>query len=124
MTTQIKRFIELGDIIALRIDCRHCGASISLLVSRAIELERVRACPSCGRPWLNLPTGSNIEPVVKGCIAAIKETVDTLRSWEQQMRAAGFEGFALALEIKTAPAKSMGTDQEDTLAPASRQPGE
>lgn len=104
MTIQTKRFIELPDIVALRLECNDCGTTICVLVSKEVKVKTIHSCPNCQKPWLTLPTGSTIEPTVTKCIESIKETITALQSWEQQMKAADFPGFKLTLEIKSGEA--------------------
>ncbi len=59
MTEQLKRFIELADIIGLRLECKKCGCSVSLGDSPkdAIYQQLYKAsstlarCPGCGEEW-------------------------------------------------------------------------
>ena len=105
MTIQTKHFIELSDILSIRLECLNprCRAAISLALSKdgEFELAKVRVCPNCSRPWLLIPGGSTIEPTVKTCIDSIRVTIGAIDAWKEQMTACGFPGFSLALEIKS-----------------------
>ena len=63
MTSQTKHFIELGDIVGLRLECRnkHCDASLligldkeagnlSSLLSKDNDV--LARCPACKRAWM------------------------------------------------------------------------
>lgn len=92
MKNQLKRFIDPGDVIAVRIDCKHCQVTISLPVSKDIDVDKLLVCPYCTRPWLRLPDGTTGEIQVKQCIREIRVLSEMLSSGR-------FKGFALQLEI-------------------------
>ena len=52
MTIQRTRRIEVSDIAALVFDCNACGAKLSLVPSREINLQRFERCPACNEAWL------------------------------------------------------------------------
>jgi hypothetical protein len=99
MTIQTKQFIEPSDILAVRFDCLHCGASVALAVSREFSLETLGGCPNCRRPWLKTSDNS-IASTVKACVDAIDKTVATLHEWKNTMKALHHPGFSLFLEVK------------------------
>ena len=101
MTTQTKCFIEPADIVAVRFDCLHCGASVTLATSRELSLQTLDSCPNCRRPWLAIP-GNSITGTVKECMDAIEKTIAALRDWGGTMRTAHHPGFSLFLEVKKA----------------------
>ena len=94
MKNQLKRFIDPGDVIAVRIDCKHCHATISLPVSKDIDVIKLLVCPYCTRPWLRLPDGTTGEMQVQKCIREISVLSEMLASGR-------FSGFSLQLEITT-----------------------
>jgi len=50
MTSQTRHYIQIADLLALRCDCKSCGASLSL----AMKEEAARSlenCPACGKAW-------------------------------------------------------------------------
>jgi hypothetical protein len=55
MTSETKHFIELSDVIALRLKCRHCNAELHVTLD---ELPRtdgaLSICPNCKRPWATI----------------------------------------------------------------------
>jgi hypothetical protein len=63
MTSQTKHFIELGDIVGLRLECRNKKCDASLLVRMdsetgnlpsllAIDNGVMATCPACGHAWM------------------------------------------------------------------------
>jgi hypothetical protein len=93
MTTQAKRFITPGDIVAIRMDCTACGASLSVQLTGSIRVDRLLGCPNCNEPWLKLPSGANLDLQVRNCVAALNELVQKLTGKE-------YSGFNLCLEIQ------------------------
>lgn len=59
MTVQTKHFIELSDVLSLRFDCKHCGASLSLSLDDRLY-GTIASCPGCHQPWTVL-NGSSYE---------------------------------------------------------------
>ena len=92
MTAHLKKFIAPGDIVAVRLDCTQCGASLSIPVSGRIRIERLFGCPSCNEPWLRLASGMNLDTEVRNCVAALNELAQKLKHKE-------CGGFNLNLEI-------------------------
>ena len=50
MTSQTKHYIEIGDLLAFRCDCKSCGASLSLPLKEDAA-RSIDSCPSCGKAW-------------------------------------------------------------------------
>ena len=50
MTSQTKHYIEIKDLLALRCDCKTCGASLSLPLKEDAA-RSIEACPACGKVW-------------------------------------------------------------------------
>ena len=78
MTIQTKHFIELSDIIALRLDCKNCFASLTCSRGDKIEAKLLRVCPQCNEPWAALPGGSTIELEITKLVSALREAKLTL----------------------------------------------
>jgi hypothetical protein len=76
MTSQIKHYIEIKDLLALRCDCRECGASLSLALndSAARSLER---CPSCNKDWAQGQNQKEISSFVRqvGALTVLAHTM-------------------------------------------------
>lgn len=98
MTRKTSDLIEPSDIAALRIECNECHSVLSVPLSRDIDVTRLLVCPHCQAPWIKLTNGPSAERAVSGCISAIKDLNQILRSGK-------FAGFALSLEID--PAKEV-----------------
>jgi hypothetical protein len=100
MTTQTKTFIELSDIIGMRLQCKKCGCALSLGPDKDGETMGVvlsaaspvmGKCPACNAPWTQAPN-----PTVMWD-SDIKELFRRLRSLKKMED--GF-GCAIAIEIK------------------------
>ena len=96
MTVQTKRFIELADIIGLRLECKTCGNSISLGNSEKNEAvdfllgqaNTLHKCPLCQNQWTNqFDSGGDSD--IKAFFRALRE----LRTLEKNF------GCSLKLEI-------------------------
>ncbi len=100
MTSETKRFIELSDIVGLRLLCRSCGCSLLVDIGRedgpllnliSSTTSTLMKCPTCGEGWTQLrergdPWDSNIK--------------DFLRKMQFLRRVESNFGCALGLEIK------------------------
>jgi hypothetical protein len=53
MSSQTKQYIEMNDILSLRCDCKHCGASLSLPLANDLAKSLLN-CPNCNKPWARL----------------------------------------------------------------------
>jgi hypothetical protein len=101
MTSQTKTFIELSDIIGMRLECKKCGCSLLLGPDRDGETvgqvvsannDVLAKCPACKTPWTAAPNPTVLWD------SDIKELFRRLRDLKKME--AGF-GCAIALEIKT-----------------------
>lgn len=50
MTSQTKLYIEMTDMLALRCDCKECGASLSIPLTNTAG-NSLLACPKCRKAW-------------------------------------------------------------------------
>lgn len=96
MTIQTKHFIELSDIVSLRFDCKHCGASLSLSLDDRLY-RKIAECPSCQRYWTVL-NGASYEKLFSDVSASVKRLSDALVQTTL--------GCSLLLEVKEAPKNS------------------
>jgi hypothetical protein len=98
MTSHTKHYIDLSDIVALRLECKHCRGTISLPIHSEIRAQSLRACPNCNEHWASLHQGANME-------IAITNLVDTLKDFELAFRKRSeFSqegGFLLSVEINS-----------------------
>jgi hypothetical protein len=53
MTRQTKQFIEVADILAFRLECKHCGTSLLVSLKKVGSLPL--ACANCNSDWFNDP---------------------------------------------------------------------
>jgi DNA replicative helicase MCM subunit Mcm2 (Cdc46/Mcm family) len=98
MTTQTKTFIELSDILAVRVQCSKCQSTVTMPITREMSFAGMRHCPNCGKPWLVLEMTSK-ESEIAACAATIRATSDLLKTWQETLAATGHSGFSLTLEI-------------------------
>jgi ribosomal protein S27AE len=109
MTTQTKTFIELPDILAVRVECGKCHSTVTMPIARNMNFAGMKRCPNCGNAWLAVEM-SSIEPQIKACAESIRATVDELKNWQKTLSTMGSDGFSLSLEIK---GKQPETDEEE-----------
>lgn len=93
MTKQTKHYIELSDIKALRFECIHCKASLSLSLNDAIDVRKLRSCPNCNEPWAAIPNSSSVEQVIDEFIRRSRE-MNQLLSGDSKFP----KGFTMVLE--------------------------
>ena len=100
MTSETKRFIELSDIIGIRVKCRSCGCSLLIDATKddgpignlmLAHNSVLGICPTCSHPW------TATQPGRATWDSDIKEFVRKMQSLK---RAVGTLGCALELEIK------------------------
>jgi transcription initiation factor IIE alpha subunit len=87
MTSQTKRYIEVPEIIALRFDCKHCGASLSLPLARDVGKSLLK-CPRCGEGWARLENSTS-EVLIEELVEKIEKLSSILP----------YLGFRFYLEI-------------------------
>ena len=100
MTSELKRFIELSDIIGIRLKCRACGCSLLIAADRddgpigeliLAHNRTLAACPTCGQTW------AEYRPDGNGWDSEIKELI---RRMQALKKVGGALGCALELEIE------------------------
>ena len=99
MATQTKVFIELSDVIGLRMECGMCGTTVTLPIKRDMGFDGVQHCPSCGRAWLSFDK-TTFHPQLKACIEAIRVAAEGLKGWQDTLETIG-GGLTLSLQIKS-----------------------
>lgn len=97
MTAQTKHYIELSDIVSLRLVCKRCDTNLTFRLSDQIDARCIRVCPQCNEPWTKLPSGSTIENAVVEHVGSIKRLGDIVHRWSEQRPDSG---FSLTLEVK------------------------
>jgi hypothetical protein len=94
MTSETQRFIELSDILSLKLKCKGCGSALTIPSTRQMamreELGKLSTCPICRKPWATLE-GSTYEPL-------IIEFVSSLNKLRTAFKDAPI-GFALTFEV-------------------------
>lgn len=100
MTSELKRFIELSDIIGMRLRCRSCGCSLLLDTDReggpidnllASTSQTLANCPACKEGWTQFkPQGDPWDSDIKDFLRKMR----FLKQVESRL------GFSLELEIK------------------------
>ncbi len=99
MTTQTKTFIELSDIIGLRLECKNCGCSLLLEIEKdsgtinnlmADNNVLLNQCPTCAHAWAQTIRGTAGDSEIKEFFRAMR----ILKKLESRY------GCALSLEIK------------------------
>jgi hypothetical protein len=99
MTSETKHFVELSDIVALRLKCRHCQAGLHVTLNELPQPGVLSTCPNCRRPWAtvsrNQLASHDYEREIVGFMDVILET--------KKITAEQFGmGFSLTLEVKNA----------------------
>jgi len=87
MTSQTKVYIEPADILSIRCDCKHCGASLSLPLSRDVG-KSLLVCSQCNKGWARLENSSE-ETLISEFAFKVEKMVSALPRL----------GFKLLLEI-------------------------
>jgi hypothetical protein len=99
MTSQTKKFIEVSDIVGLRLECGSCGCSLliethredgsinSLMTSGNDVLTK---CPTCAHPWVQASQTRLYDSEIKELFRKIKD----LRAVSK------YYGCIVTLEIK------------------------
>jgi len=98
VTTTTQTFIELADILSLRMECGKCHSTVTVPIARDMSFAGMKRCSNCGTAWLTFDM-STIEPQINACASAIRSTVDELNSWRKTLDAVGSAGFSLTIEI-------------------------
>jgi len=96
MTTQIKKFIDPRDVIALYFECAECKATLTLSLAEKIEVSQLAVCPHCRRPWLSLPNGPTIHLELLECL-------EKLKAFNSHLGKPPYNGFTLKFEITKDP---------------------
>ncbi|MDE2103736.1 MAG: hypothetical protein KGL39_41245 [Patescibacteria group bacterium] len=99
MTMRAQHYIEVSDILAIRLECKNCGASVSFPIAKDLRFEALNACPNCSAPWLGFPASSTITPAVSDFAAAIAKTASVLKEWDNTLATVHQKGFAFSLEV-------------------------
>jgi hypothetical protein len=99
MTTETKTFIELSDIIGIKVECGNCHSTVTIPVEQKMNFKGMGQCHNCGEAWLSLAM-TNKEPEMAACASAILAASETLKHWQETLKTHQTKGFTLSLEIK------------------------
>jgi uncharacterized paraquat-inducible protein A len=91
MTVQARHFIDLSDIVGIRLLCSECGIEVLLPFTGELKVKKFRNCPHCNATWTT--NGTSIEPTIEEALRTIRIVADLLHHTP---------GFSLTLEIKAA----------------------
>lgn len=93
MTSQSRKYVEPSDLTALRCDCNHCHASISLPFAVEGKAESLFNCPNCKRSWSVFIQGDkpqSIHNTIATFMSSVNKLVEDLRRTD---------GFTVTLEV-------------------------
>lgn len=99
MTTQTKTYIDPSDIVAVRVECKKCGCTVSIPISRTMSFSGLDQCKNCNSQMFRVAM-TTIEPEMKSLADAIQAASDRVKSWQEVAMTMGGKGFAVSLEIK------------------------
>jgi hypothetical protein len=95
MTTEIKKFIELEDVLSLRLECKGCHSELIISSGRDLrkseEQGKLSDCPVCRKPWASV-NGSSCEITIARFLESLNALRGTLKTFPV--------GFSLTLEVK------------------------
>jgi len=98
MTSEIQKFIELSDILALKLKCKGCRSTITIPFARDMSNRdsagKLSFCPICQRTWANSQGAS--------CAPDLVRFATALGSLREVLTDTGI-GFTLTLEISSDP---------------------
>lgn len=106
MTSHIKKFVEWGDILGVKFECRKCGVSLLVGADKVMAVADQHAttlyeCPACRSGWTIPPNDPATHPgATMGFdkeLKAFLRTLINMREWEKKL------GCSLTLEIKSDP---------------------
>lgn len=70
MTSQTKLFIEISDVLAIRLECKKCGASLIMSLAESVQLPR--ACINCNHDWWD-DVDKSAQDGIRELLAAVKK---------------------------------------------------
>jgi hypothetical protein len=104
MTTQRRTLIELGDIVAIEYECRHCHARYSVPVDRADR--RPGRCQNCREDWLDPQNG---DTSAKG--SAVYSDDQLVSEFVGNLREAQRRKFGAAVRIEVSSMEGVNCDE-------------
>ena len=100
MTIRAKYFIDMSDLVSIRIECKRCKTTLSLAISEDLRVDSLNMCPNCKEPWFALPGSSTMQPSLADFVRSVNRMASALRDWRKAMDTLNLPGFSLELEIK------------------------
>jgi len=102
VTSQTRKFIDLSDVLALKLDCKACKSSLTIPIARDLmareEAFKLNDCPMCRTAWIAVNNSSYH--------AVLAEFTDKLKRLQGALDTAPW-GFTLVLELKEEPKTSV-----------------
>jgi DNA replicative helicase MCM subunit Mcm2 (Cdc46/Mcm family) len=102
VTTTTQTFIEPSDIIAVRLECNKCHATMTSPISSGMIFERLKFCHNCGQSLLTLQNDT-VVPKIEKCAQAIIDASKELKEWHRVLASNGSKGFTITLELAQPP---------------------
>jgi len=106
MTQTVKHFIDLNDLVALRVQCNECGASLALPI-RNQSFSVPQNCPSYKADWYQ-KNGSqiNMSDVIATFVSELKRVKRLLSEHPKEPL-----GFTLDVEVSGLPSIPASSDR-------------
>ncbi len=95
MTSQTKQFIEVSDLLGVRLECKYCGGSLLISLRKTVTLPLT--CVNCNSDWFDDP-----DSLARGAIGNFVGVVKKLGSLLEK------QGVKFSIEV-TPPEKSSET---------------
>ena len=109
MTLQTKRYIELGDILAIRFECHECHATLSLPI-RGSKTNGADSCPNCCSAWVAV-NGAKVLDITQ-FTEQIKKLDDVMKRLRELVWKDANQGFDLLVEIKAEVSDHASSDKD------------
>jgi len=85
MTAEVKYFLDLGDILAVRLECGECHVRSSFPVTKLTRMRQ--SCPHCNADWVFPDTAA--EKTINAFLASLSRAAEMLQG----------QPFKLSLEV-------------------------
>jgi hypothetical protein len=96
VTIQTKQYVELSDIVSIRVECNKCRTALCFEMPKEFNTGSLVTCPNCNAWWAAAPNSASVEPAIARFLSAFRELNDSIKTKKQT----GTIGFALLLEIE------------------------
>lgn len=95
MTSEVKNFIELSDILKMRFECKGCKAALELALDE-VKQGSIRQCPHCRAGWAAFQGADQGWNDHEGLFTGLAQGIQKAEGFSR----GGVIGFSLKLEIK------------------------